>query len=441
MRSRPVQDIRIWSVQVRRAKNKPYSTRWVVDGRPHSRAFRTRAETDRYRSRLLVAQHDGEPFSARTGEPDSWNPTGGDLMVYAWAREWVAEAWREWSPRTRDSEIEALARFVPLTVDASAGVAPAGLRAHLTVALRHDAHVDQDSECERWLERWCLSLNELDERTLADADRQLGIGDRGQTLAANTAGRYRRVAHSCITRAVELKLIPTDPWPPARKGRSTRKSRRRSKAIDVKRLPDPRTMAALIVAMRNHQPASRMYQVMTAVGYFAGLRPSEIVMLRPDVLDLPADGWGRIDVIDADDGYDEPADPKTGPRPVPIPEVLVEILQTWLSDNDGKQRRGLLFRTRGDRRPTLSNWGRALKRASRIVGSEPITPYDCRHACATTWLGAGVPLGEAALRLGHSVETLVAYYIGALKGDDLIANDLIAKALSTVSLDIVERRP
>jgi integrase len=33
--------------------------------------------------------------------------------------------------------------------------------------------------------------------------------------------------------------------------------------------------------------------------------------------------------------------------------------------------------------------------------------YDCRHACATTWLRAGVPLGEVARRLGHSVETLV----------------------------------
>jgi hypothetical protein len=55
--------------------------------------------------------------------------------------------------------------------------------------------------------------------------------------------------------------------------------------------------------------------------------------------------------------------------------------------------------------------------------------YDCRHACATTWLRAGVPLGEVARRLGHSVETLVSTYVGALDGDDTAANKLIASAL------------
>jgi hypothetical protein len=42
---------------------------------------------------------------------------------------------------------------------------------------------------------------------------------------------------------------------------------------------------------------------------------------------------------------------------------------------------------------------------------------------------AGVPLAEAARRLGHSVETLVSTYIGAMDGDDVEANALIEKAL------------
>jgi hypothetical protein len=46
----------------------------------------------------------------------------------------------------------------------------------------------------------------------------------------------------------------------------------------------------------------------------------------------------------------------------------------------------------------------------------PMRIYDCRHAAATTWLRAGVPLGEVARRLGHSVETLVSTYVGALDG-------------------------
>ncbi len=188
--------------------------------------------------------------------------------------------------------------------------------------------------------------------------------------------------------------------------------------------------------MISHQPASRMYQTMTAVGYYAGLRPSETIMLRPRVLTLPDDGWGLIDLEEADDGYDDAADPKTGPRPVPIPPQLVDHLRTWLDALEPEDD-GLIFRTRNDRRPALSNWGRSLKRATSLVGHGPLAPYDCRHTCATTWLQAGVPLGEVALRLGHSVETLVAYYIGALQGDDLIANERIDQ---TLGLDGEARR-
>ena len=52
----------------------------------------------------------------------------------------------------------------------------------------------------------------------------------------------------------------------------------------------------------------------------------------------------------------------------------------------------------------------------------PREHYDCRHAAATTWLRAGMPLAETARRLGHSVETLVSTYVGALDDEEHIAN-------------------
>ena len=48
--------------------------------------------------------------------------------------------------------------------------------------------------------------------------------------------------------------------------------------------------------------------------------------------------------------------------------------------------------------------------------------YDCRHAAATTWLRAGMPLAETARRLGHSVETLVSTYVGALDDEEHVAS-------------------
>jgi hypothetical protein len=43
--------------------------------------------------------------------------------------------------------------------------------------------------------------------------------------------------------------------------------------------------------------------------------------------------------------------------------------------------------------------------------------------------GAGVPLGELAVRLGHSAETLVGAYVGTLDADDTADNELIDSAL------------
>ena len=152
-------------------------------------------------------------------------------------------------------------------------------------------------------------------------------------------------------------------------------------------------------------------------------------MLRGRCLHLPAMGWGRIDVVEADVSFDEPGEPKTGPRSVPIPPRLVEILRNWV-EVGGFATDQLIFRTRTGQRPSGSNWTRAWQRALRQIGHSPLRVYDCRHAAATTWLQAGAPLGEVARRLGHSVETLVSTYLGALVGDESLTNSKIECALS-----------
>jgi len=187
-------------------------------------------------------------------------------------------------------------------------------------------------------------------------------------------------------------------------------------------------MVKALRAIATHQPASRTYQVMTAIAYYAGLRPSEVVMLRHRALELPTKGWGRIHVTEADVSFDEPGEPKTGARSVPIPPALVQILRSWI-DEHGLEPGDLMFRTRTGGRPSFSNWSRALQRALRSIDAKAMRIYDCRHAAATTWLRAGVPLGEVAKRMGHSVETLVSTYVGALEGDEALANERIDRVL------------
>ena len=431
---RPVQDVNVFGLQHRAGseRNKrSWIVRWSVSGRQRSRSFRTKAEGERFRSLLFAAVQRGERFDDHIGEPISWLPNDGDTQMHVWVRRWLTEQWPEWAPRTRSSAIEALVRFVPLVVSAQAPEPPAELRSYLRLTLHPDSD-DANDECERWLHTWSLSVAQLNRALLAQVDRQLGLGAEGQPLAPSTATRFRTVAKSCIRRAVELEVISSDPWPPAPRGRSQRKAVRPKRLVDVRTLPDPATMQRAIDAMKSHQPASKTYQAMTAVAYYAGLRPSEVVMLRGRALLLPKSGWGRIEVVEADVAFDEPGEPKTGPRSVPIPPKLVDVLRGWV-DDQGIAPDALLFRTRNNARPTPSNWARSWQRALRLIGQPPLRVYDCRHAAATTWLMAGVPLGEVARRLGHSVETLVTTYVGVLAGDEELANTRIDAALATPS--------
>ena len=436
---RPLPDVAVYGVQKRTGERnkRPWIVRWAVSGRQRSRAFRTRAEADRFRSALLLAQHRGEAFDEATGEPAAWAPLPDEVQVHEWARRWVAEQWNEWAPRTRTSAVEALTRLLPLLASSGAPPAPAGTRRHLVSWLRPDGSV-VDAESAAWLDRWSLELGQLSRPVLADVDRALGLGDGGQPLSPSTATRFRKVSRACVRRAVEVGVLDVDPWPPAPRGRAQRKAARTRRAINVRALPDPETMAAVIYAIASHQPASRTYQLMTAVAYYAGLRPSEVVMLRARALELPRTGWGRVHVTEADVSFDEPGEPKTGARSVPIPPVLVELLREWVSDG-GFRSDDLLFRTRTGGRPSWSNWARALQRALATVGAPSMRVYDCRHAAATTWLRAGVPLGEVAKRLGHSVETLVSTYVGALEGDEQLANERIEDALGPKTVSAPNR--
>lgn len=433
--ARPIQQVKVYSVQARRGDDRrtlPYLVRYTIDGRHRSRSYRTKAEAERYRSELLKAIHVGDRFDLDTGEPESWQLPLADLGFHQWARRWLAEQWAEWQPRTRASSVEALARFASLAVRSKAD-APEDLRQYLTDALVPDAAQVRDREL--WLERHALTLAELDRETVADLARRLTLRLDGEPLAPTTANRYRTNAHACVLAAVEAGAIPSDPWPKRSKSRARRKVARPKAAVDVRSLPDPATMAKAIAAIATHQPGSRVYQAMTAVAYYAGLRPSEVVMLRARSLTLPESGWGRIDVTEADISWDEPGEPKTGPRRVPIPPVLIEALHAWIQENDLAPD-DLLFRTRNGKRPSTSNWGRAWHRALESIGQPSLRVYDCRHAAATTWLRAGVPLGETARRLGHSVETLVSTYVGALEGDEELGNQRIEAELGRQS-DVV----
>lgn len=60
----------------------------------------------------------------------------------------------------------------------------------------------------------------------------------------------------------------------------------------------------------------------------------------------------------------------------------------------------------------------------------PLRVYDCRHAAATSWLKGGLSLGDTARRLGHSVDTLVSTYVGALDNEEAAGNAKVERFLA-----------
>jgi integrase len=310
--------------------------------------------------------HEAERFDPTTGEPQSWSPTRGGLGVHRWARQWLAEQWPEWAPRTRASAIEALARLVVLATDPPPDDRRS-LRRYVERWLVPNSDHDEDPSADRWLDRNALPITTLSRAATSEIERGLGVGVDGKLLGAATASRYRKVVHACILGAVDRELLPTDPWPRTSVSRARRKAARIRKSVDVRHLPDAATMERALDAIVSPHPGSRKYRAMTAVVYYGGLRPSEVVMLRRQALDLPDAGWGSIMVTEADISFDEPGEPKTGPRPVPIPPVLVEILRSWTVEAAIDSPEALLFRTRNGNRPTASNWNRAWQRALAAI--------------------------------------------------------------------------
>lgn len=423
MGRRPGPDVSVWALRDRRADRvpRPWVVRWRVGARTHSRAFTHNAQAEAYRARLLVALGDGERFDAATGVPVSWAVE--DLTVAAWAGRWFAEQRPTWAPRSRRSAAEVLARALPILVSGKAPTPPATLRADVQTWLSGGGDIPA------WLARWSLPLADVNRDRAAVAWAAISTKADGTPMAAETSKRYRTTLRSLFAEAVARGLIDEQPWPTARRGRAATRVRR---AVDVSLLPGPAQARAALGRVRSHQPESQGHQVVLSLVYFAGLRPSEARALRAERCTLPETGWGslRVDVTDrgaGDDWTDEDeveGDPKADSvRDVPVPPELVAILREWLGDRT----EGLVVVTRDGNAVSTSNLNRSWRRAR---GTATWRVYDLRHAAATLMLGAGVPIGEAARRLGHSPEVLLRTYAGVLVGDEATANQRIEEALS-----------
>lgn len=420
------------SIQERPERPRPFLVRWQFDGKQKEKGFSTTTEANIFKSRLVVAS---------VTETTKWNRATclpielaalSSVSVADWCVTYVAEVWEYLAPNTRRSLVEALVYFIERSVPDNAPQVLPKWHSDLPKWLTPGKSAPLTRDLQQWLSRWSPKLEDLDEAALDRIDKRLRQNINGEPLARTTQSRRVNVVKRCLNVAVRKKVMSVCEWPQSDHGEKSRKSswKKASMADDV---PSVAELYALIASIPSHQPSSTMYQTLSAVSGYAGLRPGEAVALEVEDLDLPDIGWGQITVRRSWNGTgrawgteaEDLAEPKTmrSLREVPIPPVLVSHLREWITKQSISS--GPLFVTRAGTRPTQSNWNRSLRRACEIVGIPPLPPYGLRRACASHLVDANVMIAEAAARLGHSPEVLLSIYTKRVSDGVQRSNDLL----------------
>jgi integrase len=428
--------VSVWDLQNRPGRKRPWMVRWKVGVRPHSKGFPTKTAADNFRAQILSAANAGTLFDRETGEPVAWNETS--LTVADWCGTWFKGEYPTWAPHTRKNHAQALGRVLPMIVKQRAVDQPDNIHTHI------EQWLSSEAEMPRWLSRWSLPLTDLTSERCVSIQREIEavkVLDRRasrttpgtmKSISASDIKRNVKTIKAALNHAVRVGVISVNPWTTTT---TRRKALQVTTVVDESTLPTPTQAVALLAGIPNHQPSSEGYRVLLSCVYYMGLRPSEARALRIEHCDLPKKGWGKARIREAiqDAGSRWTADsemvgtPKTGSRDVPIPPLLVDIIREWIGDRT----EGLIVQTKSNRPVGLSNLDRAMRRVSDGM-DHTWSPYDLRHACATLWLSAGVPIREVANRLGHSPEILLSTYAGVLTGDEQFANKKIEQALNGI---------
>ncbi len=416
-----------------------YVVRWRVDGRDCKRRFKVKAEAERYRSKLLTATTDGARFDRSTGLPVSWQAEA--VTWWTWSCEWLALKWPRWAGTSRKSGAEALVAFTPHLVQPSAPPPPATLKGWLWNTGYNPTAVPEPGPERAWLEHWSVSLDLIEPHTLEQALTAATTRADGQPNAATVTKRRRDLIGAVFNAAVRRRLIDSNPM-----DRIEWTAPRQSTQVDVTVLPTMANVDDLIAHVASLRTSGARYAGFFAIMVYAGLRPSEAAALRVSDLELPAEGWGTARLRDSTPSPGRRYSGTTGTRqakalkhradneirPVPLPPPLVEILRFYLARWPPTTE--LVFTNAAGRSVTPENYGKVWNRTKHKVWppghiAADAVPYDLRHIAATVMLRAGVPLAEAARRLGHSIDVLLRVYAGVFDDDEARSNIAIEHEL------------
>jgi integrase len=446
-------DVRIWKTeQCHGQRGTTYKVRWVVAGHQRKKSFRTKALADSFRSELMTALKNGQPFDTTTGLPFRGQEVTHSESWYAFACSYVDMKWPESAGKSRMGIAETLATVTPILTEQRRGrPTEKDMRTALySWAFNTRARTTSDPPAEvsrtiQWLDKHTMPVSALTKpdvmrSVLAQIARTLD----GRPAAASTIGRKRAVFHNALEYAVERELLPLNPL-------TTLKTKKTQtvEAVDKRVVVNHDQAIKLLEAVRDQGRTGQHLVVFFALMYYAALRPAEAAALGKEDLAIPEHGWGELYLPKsapttgaawADNGRRRDRRglkhrPREEVRIVPCAPPLTNLLHQHLTEfgsgPDGRLIRG----TRGGDLSD-STYGRVWHKARQIAltpdeQASPLArrPYDLRHAAVSTWLNGGVAPTQVAEWAGHSVAVLLRVYAKCIAGQGLAAREQIGRAL------------
>jgi len=447
-------DVRFWDIKkLGTGSGARFRVRWAVVGREHCKSFKARPLADGFLIGLKDAARDRRPFSPRTGLPEAETTEGETVTWYEHARAYAEAKWAGLAPVSRRSVAEALVTVTTaLTAKEPGAPEPKVLRRALFAWAFNPATRDTSPPPEitavlDWAGRASLPVAELE----GTATVRLALAACAKTLtgkaaAGSTQRRKRSVFYNALGYAVEQGHLASNPV-----DRIQWTTHAVAQSVDRRVVVSPTQAQTLLAAVRALSGRGAHLEAFYACLYYAGLRPSEAVMLREADLYLPAKGWGRIDLATSasragrawtdhgtarqERGLKHRAAHET--RAIPIPPDLVKLLRDHIR-RYGTTPDGRIFQTaRGgiiQDSAYSAVWADARTKAlTPAQYRSPLgrRPYDLRHAAVSLWLNSGVPATEVARRAGHGVAVLLKIYAHCIDGQADAANKRIADALTS----------
>lgn len=447
-------DIRVYSLEVRKDRPKPFRVRWLVGERKHSKSYKLKVQADGRRSEIMAAVRRGEQFDEETGLPVSeLRAKQGSITWYDHTRSYIERKWPQAPAKSRKNYADALATITPALVKTKSGMPDAALLRRALYGWAYNRNrwdqtpPDDIAQALRWMAKHSMSVSALENpATVRLALNALSLKMDGKTAAPRTAKRKRACLSDVLGLAVEEHLF-TIPVNPLTAVKWT--APKAVEEVDPESVPNPRQVRALLAGVRGQGARGRQLEAFFGCLYYAAMRPAEATALRSTQCHLPDKGWGtltlRQGVVRAgrnwtDDGTAHEtrhlkARAVKDSRPVPIPPHFVRMLRQHLATH-GTAPDGRLFRTTRGGVLQETGYGEVWAKARENVLTEAETtsllarrPYDLRHAGVSFWLSSGVDAMECARRAGHSIAVLHKVYAKVLDQTRERANSRIDAAL------------